>query len=134
MFLSISKNCLIRLKAKGFPFSDNSDQGDKLYSESDLDTCWQNIIAVDYHQDIVISGGLRFTPYHAGHVLGAAMFQIEIAGVNVLYTGDYSREEDRHLVMAEVPPVRPDVMICESTFGVHTLQPRKEKEEQFTCE
>ena len=62
------------------------------------------------------------------------MFQIEIAGVNVLYTGDYSREEDRHLVMAEVPPVRPDVMICESTFGVHTLQPRKEKEEQFTCE
>lgn len=62
------------------------------------------------------------------------MFQIEIAGVNVLYTGDYSREEDRHLVMAEVPPVRPDVMICESTFGVHTLQPRKEKEEQFTSE
>jgi cleavage and polyadenylation specificity factor subunit 3 len=114
--------------------SDNSDQGDRLYSEADLDSCWQNIIAVDYHQDIVISGGLRFTPYHAGHVLGAAMFQLEIAGVNVLYTGDYSREEDRHLVMAEVPPVRPDVMICESTFGVHTLPPRKEKEEQFTSQ
>jgi cleavage and polyadenylation specificity factor subunit 3 len=62
------------------------------------------------------------------------MFMVEIAGVNVLYTGDYSREEDRHLVMAEVPPIRPDVMICESTFGVHTLQPRKEKEEQFTSE
>ncbi|KAG7527458.1 hypothetical protein FFLO_06915 [Filobasidium floriforme] len=111
---------------------DNSDQGDKLYNEADLDSCWQDIIAVDYHQDIVISGGLRFTPYHAGHVLGAAMFMVEIAGVNVLYTGDYSREEDRHLVMAEVPPIRPDVMIAESTFGVHTLQPRKEKEEQFT--
>lgn len=111
---------------------DNSDQGDRLYNEADLDACWQSIIAVDYHQDIVISGGLRFTPYHAGHVLGAAMFMVEIAGVNVLYTGDYSREEDRHLVMAEVPPIQPDVMICESTFGVHTLPPRKEKEEQFT--
>ncbi len=60
------------------------------------------------------------------------MFMIEIAGISVLYTGDYSREEDRHLVPAEVPVGRPDVMICESTFGVHTLPPRKEKEEQFT--
>lgn len=106
---------------------------DQLYSESDLDAAWQSIIAVDYHQDISIAGaGLRFTPYHAGHVLGAAMFMIELAGINVLYTGDYSREEDRHLVGAEVPSVRPDVMICESTFGVHTLPPRKDKEEQFT--
>ena len=112
---------------------DNSnDPGDRLYTEEDLNNAWQNIIPVDYHQDIVISGGLRFTPYHAGHVLGAAMFMIQIAGLNILYTGDYSREEDRHLVSAEVPPIRPDVMICESTFGVHTLPPRSEKEEQFT--
>ncbi len=97
-----------------------------------MQASWQSAIAVDYHQDIVISGGLRFTPYHAGHVLGASMFLIEIAGLKILYTGDYSREEDRHLVIAEVPPVKPDVMICESTFGVHTLPDRKDKEEQFT--
>lgn len=99
-----------------------------------MQASWENTIAVDYHQDINISGGLRFTPYHAGHVLGASMFLIEIAGLKVLYTGDYSREEDRHLVIAEVPPVKPDVMICESTFGVHTLPDRKDKEEQFTSE
>jgi len=46
------------------------------------------------------------------------MYHIDIAGVKILYTGDYSREEDRHLVKAEVPPVRPDVLIVESTFGV----------------
>lgn len=57
------------------------------------------------------------------------MFMIEIAGLKILYTGDYSREEERHLVKAEVPPVKPDVMICESTFGVHTFPDRKEKEE-----
>jgi len=47
--------------------------------------------------------------YNAGHVLGAAMFMIEIAGVRVLYTGDFSREEDRHLMAAELPSasVRP---------------------------
>ncbi|KAJ9100469.1 hypothetical protein QFC21_003508 [Naganishia friedmannii] len=112
--------------------NNSDDANDRLYTEEDLNNAWQNIIAVDYHQDIAISSALRFTPYHAGHVLGAAMFMIQIAGLNILYTGDYSREEDRHLVSAEVPPIRPDIMICESTFGVHTLPPRKEKEEQFT--
>ncbi|KAK8861462.1 endoribonuclease YSH1 [Kwoniella newhampshirensis] len=110
----------------------NADASGRLYNEADVQSSWQSTIAVDYHQDIVISGGLRFTPYHAGHVLGASMFLIEIAGLKILYTGDYSREEDRHLVIAEIPPVKPDVMICESTFGVHTLPDRKEKEEQFT--
>ena len=112
----------------------NADAGGRLYTEADVQASWQSTIAVDYHQDIVISGGLRFTPYHAGHVLGASMFMIEIAGLKILYTGDYSREEDRHLVIAEIPPVKPDVMICESTFGVHTLPDRKDKEEQFTSE
>ena len=110
----------------------SSDNSGRLYDEADVQASWQSTIAVDYHQDIVVSGGLRFTPYHAGHVLGASMFLIEIAGLKILYTGDYSREEDRHLVIAEIPPVRPDVLICESTFGVHTLPDRKEKEEQFT--
>jgi cleavage and polyadenylation specificity factor subunit 3 len=115
--------------------SDNAaDDGGRLYDEADVQASWHSAIAVDYHQDIVISGGLRFTPYHAGHVLGASMFMIEIAGLKILYTGDYSREEDRHLVMAEVPPIKPDVMICESTFGVHTWPDRKEREEAFTGE
>ena len=32
----------------------------------------------------------------------------------VLYTGDYSRQEDRHLMAAEIPNVRPDVVIIVS--------------------
>lgn len=54
---------------------------------------------------------MRICPYVAGHVLGAAMFMVEIAGVKVLYTGDFSREEDRHLCAAEIPSARPDVLI-----------------------
>ncbi|KAH6555393.1 hypothetical protein KP509_1Z259500 [Ceratopteris richardii] len=46
---------------------------------------------------------------YTGHVLGAAMFMVDIAGVRVLYTGDYSREEDRHLRAAEMPQFSPDV-------------------------
>ena len=39
--------------------------------------------------------GIKFWCYNAGHVLGAAMFMIEIGGLRVLYTGDYSMEDDR---------------------------------------
>ena len=77
--------------------------------------------------------GVRFTPTAAGHVLGAAMFSIEIDGIRVLYTGDYSMEEDRHLMCAEFPSGGPpDVIIVESTFGVVTLPAREERESRFT--
>ena len=52
---------------------------------------------------------LQITAYRAGHVLGACMFMIEIAGARVLYTGDYSRLADRHLSPADLPEVQPDV-------------------------
>jgi hypothetical protein len=61
---------------------------------------------------VVDCNGIRFTAYNAGHVLGAAQFMIEIAGVHILYTGDYSREEDRHLMAAEIPPVSAALCCC----------------------
>lgn len=60
------------------------------------------------------------------------MFLIDIAGLKILYTGDYSREEDRHLVKAELPPIRPDVLIVESTYGVQSHEAREDKEARFT--
>jgi cleavage and polyadenylation specificity factor subunit 3 len=59
------------------------------------------------------------------------MYLIDIAGLKVLYTGDYSREEDRHLVQAELPPVRPDVLITESTYGTQSHEGRVDKEARF---
>lgn len=53
------------------------------------------------------------------------MFLIEIDGVKILYTGDYSREEDRHLKPAEIPPnCEVDVLIVESTYGVEKHENR----------
>ncbi|XJO71611.1 hypothetical protein BDV3_001096 [Batrachochytrium dendrobatidis] len=106
---------------------------DQLYSDKDLANSYGRIEVIDYHQEVDL-GGIKFTPYYAGHVLGAAMFLLEIAGVRLLYTGDYSREEDRHLMAAERPPssIIPEVLICESTFGVQTLEPRLDREQRFT--
>ncbi|PIN06906.1 mRNA cleavage and polyadenylation factor II complex, BRR5 (CPSF subunit) [Handroanthus impetiginosus] len=86
---------------------------------------------IDFHQTLEVNG-VRFWCYTAGHVLGAAMFMVDIAGVRVLYTGDYSREEDRHLRAAELPQFSPDVCIIESTYGVQNHQPRHIREKLFT--
>ncbi|KAM0752401.1 Endoribonuclease YSH1 [Meredithblackwellia eburnea MCA 4105] len=113
---------------------------DKLFSEEEMLVSWNSIQGFDFEQEIVLPASesstttVRFTSFAAGHVLGACMFLIDIAGTRVLYTGDYSTEEDRHLVPARVPvwEKKPDVMICESTYGVQSHEPRIEKEAQFT--
>lgn len=102
-----------------------------LYTDADLSTSFARIETIDYHSTMEVSG-IKFTAYHAGHVLGAAMYFVEIAGVKVMFTGDYSREEDRHLNQAEVPTQRPDILITESTYGTGIHQPRPEKENRLT--
>ena len=102
-----------------------------LYTEQDLETSMDKIETINFHEEKEVSG-IKFWAYNAGHVLGAAMFMIEIAGVRVLYTGDFSREEDRHLMAAELPSIRPDVLIVESTYGTHIHEKREEREHRFT--
>merc|ERR1719412_1876159 len=102
-----------------------------LYTEQDLETSMDKIETINFHEEKEVSG-IKFWAYNAGHVLGAAMFMIEIAGVRVLYTGDFSREEDRHLMAAELPAIRPDVLIVESTYGTHIHEKREEREHRFT--
>jgi cleavage and polyadenylation specificity factor subunit 3 len=102
-----------------------------LYSETDLDNSMSKIDTINFHQEVDIEG-VKFWCYHAGHVLGAAMFMIEIAGVRVLYTGDFSRVEDRHLMAAELPTIKPDVLIIEATYGVNLHEDRDHREKRFT--
>lgn len=100
-----------------------------LYTEEDHLSNFPRIEAIDYHTTHTISA-IRITPYPAGHVLGAAMFLIEIAGLKILFTGDYSREEDRHLIPASVPKnVKIDVLITESTYGIASHISRVEREQ-----
>lgn len=102
-----------------------------LYTEADLEASMEKIETINFHEERDVMG-VRFWAYNAGHVLGAAMFMIEIAGVKILYTGDFSRQEDRHLMAAEIPMMRPDVLITESTYGTHIHEKREDRESRFT--
>jgi cleavage and polyadenylation specificity factor subunit 3 len=55
---------------------------EQLYNEQDVLKSMEQIEGINYHQT-VLHNGIKFVAYNAGHVLGAAMFMIEIAGVKV---------------------------------------------------
>ncbi|KAK5703878.1 endoribonuclease ysh1 [Elasticomyces elasticus] len=100
----------------------------QLFSEQDILSTLPQIQTISFNTTHT-HNGIRFTPLPAGHVLGACMYLIEIAGLNILFTGDYSRETDRHLIPASVPQgVKIDLLITESTFGISTHVPRMERE------
>ena len=111
--------------------SSTSDQRTSLYTEADHISTLPKIETIDFYTTHTING-VQVTPYPAGHVLGAAMFLINIAGLNIFFTGDYSTEQDRHLVAAAVPVQKKvgkiDLLITESTFGISTAPPREERE------
>ena len=75
----------------------NISVDEMLYDEKNLVSSMDKIDTMNYHQELS-HAGIKFWGYNAGHVLGAAMFMLEIAGVRILYTGDFSRQEDRHLM------------------------------------
>lgn len=104
---------------------------ESLYDEQDLIKSLKVIKTLDFKQTINYKDDIKFTAYAAGHVLGAAMFLIEIGGIKVLYTGDFSREDDRHLQAAEIPNTEVNVLIIESTYGIHKHDPRQEREAFF---
>lgn len=121
----------------GMPLTlaDQSDSGmdeAPLYTEADLRSATDRIHTIKFGEEVSVNG-IKITCYNAGHILGAAMFLVEIGGKSVLYTGDFSREEDHHLLAATVPPGRHvDVLVCESTYGVQVHTPRKAREKRFT--
>ncbi|GFR43562.1 hypothetical protein Agub_g4655 [Astrephomene gubernaculifera] len=115
---------LLRDLAKGAKHS--SDEA--LFNEDDLDASMERIEVVDFYQTIEVAG-MQITPYRAGHVIGAAMFLVEVAGLRCLYTGDYSRLPDRHLPAADIPPVTPHIVIVESTYGTSRHLPRQQREQ-----
>ena len=109
----------------------NISSDDQIFDSHDVSRSLKKIQTVNYHQECE-DKAIKFTAYRAGHVLGAALFLIEIDGIKILYTGDYSREEDRHLKPAEIPEnTEVDVLIVESTYGVERHENREAREAKF---
>lgn len=71
--------------------------------------------AVDYGATVALDG-VRVSLHPAGHILGSAQVRVERAGEVWVVSGDYKVEPDA--TCAGFEPVRCDVFISESTFGL----------------
>eukprot|EP00118_Oscarella_pearsei_P007095 m.33584 g.33584 ORF g.33584 m.33584 type:complete len:691 (+) comp31847_c0_seq3:10-2082(+) len=131
VFMTHASKAIYRWLLSDYIKVSNISTVDNLYTEKDLENSMDKIETVNFHQEMEVNG-IKFWCYHAGHVLGAAMFMIEIAGVKILYTGDFSRQEDRHLMAAEIPPIKPDILITEATYGTQIHEKREIREARFT--
>lgn len=143
IFMTIPTRGIMKSLLHDFLSISSGDGGnDAIYTVEELDECINDIETINYHEERW-HNGIKITCFQAGHVLGAAMFMVEIDSIRVLYviegilmnryTGDFSREEDRHLPAAEIPPsfLRPNIVICESTYGRAAHDDRKFRENEL---
>jgi hypothetical protein len=83
----------------------------------------ERIEPLDYRASVNVDGvQIRLLP--AGHVLGAAMTQLEVDNIRILYTGDYSFEPDRHLAVGAGRALDHDDEVLANAHTVTVQLPR----------
>ncbi|KAJ3079048.1 Integrator complex subunit 11 [Rhizoclosmatium hyalinum] len=101
------------------------------FTAAEIRACLAKVIAVSLHETVHVDADLKIKPYYAGHVLGAAMFHIQVGDLSVVYTGDYNMTPDRHLGAAWIDECRPDLLITETTYATTTRASKRTRELDF---
>ncbi|MFW5926733.1 MAG: MBL fold metallo-hydrolase [Wenzhouxiangella sp.] len=86
-----------------------------LYTQADARAVMKYFRTVDFHAPYR-RGNLEVLFRRAGHILGAATVQIDIAGVRMVFSGDLGHPDSATMYPPE--PVRQaDYLVVESTYG-----------------
>lgn len=107
---------------------------DPLYEFDDVSGLMKLIEEVDYHEWFEITADFRFRFLNSGHILGAAIVEIDVeedgAWKRVTFSGDLGR---RNLPLLRDPETieRCDVLICESTYGNRVHPPIADLKEEL---
>ncbi|MBB3545251.1 MULTISPECIES: MBL fold metallo-hydrolase [unclassified Rhizobium] len=91
-----------------------------IYTADDARMVMAQFISVPYQQWQEVAGSIKFRFWNAGHLLGSASIEMEVAVVDgsrrLLFSGDIGT---RYKMLEGLPqaPVGTDYLICESTYG-----------------
>lgn len=87
-----------------------------LYTIADAHRAIAALRPVDFDTPQALPAGLRFTLTRAGHILGAAVVQVDYDGGRLVYSGDLGRYDDP-LMPPPHPVQEADYLVLESTYG-----------------
>lgn len=87
-----------------------------LYSAEDVERTLRQMVPVPYDEHRVVAGSIGVRLHPAGHILGSATLEVDIAGDVVVFSGDLGRN-GHPLLEPPAPPVAASVLVIESTYG-----------------
>ncbi|MGL6071633.1 MBL fold metallo-hydrolase, partial [Craterilacuibacter sp.] len=87
-----------------------------LYTEEDALRALAHFRAAELGQVQAIAGGMTFSLRQAGHILGAAMVELTVAGKVIVFSGDLGRPHDP-VMCAPATVKQCDYLLVESTYG-----------------
>ena len=84
---------------------------------------------VEYRQPVHLGEGLQVTYHPSGHIAGAATLVLEGEEGTLVMSGDVSLGANRAVVSADMPRIKADALVLESTYGgkLHALRAAEER-------
>ena len=140
IFMSAPSRAIVNVLLQDYRRVMENKTAPDMYSESDISRCLSRVRILSLGELVHLgplddspNSSLKLRTYYAGHVLGAVMAHVECAGESVLYTGDFNATPDRYLGAAAVPnpPLRPDLLISESTYAATVRGFKRRNEREF---
>jgi metallo-beta-lactamase family protein len=95
-----------------------------LFEEEDVEKTLSLWHSVDYYQFLEPIAGAAVKILDAGHILGSAMFQFEVGGEKLLFTGDLGNSPSP-LLRDTDSPAGVNYLVMESVYGDRDHEPRE---------
>lgn len=110
--------------------SNHEQEGElPLFDEISVNRLLDAIQLVEFNTPIKLGEGLQVTYHVAGHIAGAAMLVLESSEGTLVMSGDISMSSQRTVKSVEVPRIKADALVLESTYGgrLHANRVAEEK-------
>jgi predicted metal-dependent RNase len=106
-----------------------------IYEAREVERMLAQVVPVNLEEPVTINKDSNISArfISAGHILGAVSVILTTPDGVVFITGDISITDQRTVIGAALPKVRPHLLICESTYG-GKLHASRDLEERRLCE
>jgi Cft2 family RNA processing exonuclease len=102
----------------------SKDEEFEMYSHDEVDLLIKTIDYKAYKEGFELSGyfhsdksKVKCTFYDAGHILGSAAILLENDGKKIFYTGDINLTNQALIKGSDIPKIKADTLILETTYG-----------------